>query len=431
MTKNTLCAVYCIKYVVAYLMRGDMPGTDRKELNALKSRVSLTALARSRGIELKPAGKELRGLCPLHAEDTPSFSITEEKRLWHCFGCNRGGDVFNLVMELDGVTFPEAARIVEAHANGTNGKGPDDKKRFRPEMTDTALLKCVMEHYQERLFANERALAYLAKRGIEKPETLRQFGAGCGDMTLNGILPSNRTNDGKELRERLVGLGVLRDRDRRERFAGYLTFPFSDDEGLIHQVYGRRLDETERNRDNRPVHMYLPRPRAGLINHCFTAEEIILCESVLDAMTFHQQGFHNVTSSYGCNGFTLELLHAIFSGGVKRVRIAYDADERGRAAALETAVKLGRHGVGSYHVHFPDGMDANEFALQETYAHEALETLLNNAELLDPGQNGTPDRKSENHGSGGLELYRTAEDGRTVRMTREEYEAALPSSAVR
>ena len=110
------------------------------------------------------------------------------------------------------------------------------------------------------------------------------------------------------------------------------------------------------------------------------SKEIILCESIIDALTFWCAGFRNVTASYGVNGFTEDHQAAFQKHGIQQVWIAYDRDEAGDAAAERLKEELLKLGIGSHRVLFPKGMDANEYALKVTPASQSLAVLLNSAE---------------------------------------------------
>ena len=123
-----------------------------------------------------------------------------------------------------------------------------------------------------------------------------------------------------------------------------------------------------------PLHLYLPGPHRGVWNEVALGErkEIILCEALIDALTFWCAGYRNVTASYGVEGFTDDHLAAFKTHGTERVLIAYDRDEAGDRAAEKLAAQLMAAGLDCYRIQFPKGMDANEYALKVTPARESL-----------------------------------------------------------
>ena len=151
-------------------------------------------------------------------------------------------------------------------------------------------------------------------------------------------------------------------------------------------MYGRKI--TEYLREGTPLHLYLPGAHRGVWNEkaLEASKEIILCESLIDALTFWSAGFRNVTASYGVKGFTDDHREAFRKHGVTRVWIAYDRDEAGEKAAAALGAELIAAGMECFRVLFPKGMDANEYALKVTPAAKSLGLLLNKAEWMGKGK---------------------------------------------
>jgi 5S rRNA maturation endonuclease (ribonuclease M5) len=164
--------------------------------------------------------------------------------------------------------------------------------------------------------------------------------------------------------------------------------------GQITEVYGRKLND--RLRKGTPMHLYLPGPHQGVFNleALSVTKEIILCESLIDALTFWCAGFKNVTASYGIEGFTADHLKAIKAHNTERVLIAYDRDAAGEAAAEKLAKQLMAEGIDCYRIHFPKGMDANEYACQVKPASKSLGVVIRSAIWL--GKADAPQRKPVN-----------------------------------
>jgi hypothetical protein len=182
----------------------------------------------------------------------------------------------------------------------------------------------------------------------------------------------------------LQNLGILRE-SGHEHFNGSLVIPIVND-GRVLELYGRKLRDDLRK--GTAYHLYLPGPHRGVFNLDALKEsrEIILCESLIDALTFWNAGYRNVTASYGVNGFTDELLAAFKQHGTERVLIAYDRDAAGEKAAAELEEKLLKEGIDCYRIHFPKGMDANEYALQVQPADKSLGVVIRSAVWLGKGQ---------------------------------------------
>jgi DNA primase len=209
------------------------------------------------------------------------------------------------------------------------------------------------------------AQAYLARRGLQSSEMIRHFRLGFANRTLGLRLPSNNRKAGAELRGRLQKLGIIREPSGHEHFNGCIVFPVFDRAGQVTEIYGRKIADGHLA-PGTPVHLYLPGPHGGVWNEpaLEAAKEIILCESIIDALTFWCAGYRNVTASYGVNGFTGDHRAAFKKYQTRRVLIAYDRDEAGEKAAAKLAEELLGMGIECYRIQFPHRMDANEYALK-------------------------------------------------------------------
>jgi len=215
---------------------------------------------------------------------------------------------------------------------------------------------------------------------------VERFKLGYANRSLGYRLPEKNRKAGAEIRGRLQELGIYR-KSGHEHLSGSLVIPIIDENNQITEIYGRKL-LGHRLRKGTVQHLYLPGPHQGVWNiEAFKAtDEIILCEALIDAMTFWVNGFRNVTASYGTSGFTNDHLAALKKYEIKRVLIAYDRDEAGDNAANLLAEKLIKEGIDCYRVLFPKGMDANEYALKLTPAKNSLGLALRKAVWLGTGR---------------------------------------------
>ena len=363
------------------------------ELEELKRSTDLAALVRSKGVELKPhGGKDLAGLSPFTDEKTPSFIVTPGKNLWHCMSSGKGGSVVDFVMHYDGVSFRQAVELLKSQSPTLFKSGGPVKKSTVPRLPppvafdadDKALFDQVLDYYGERLKENQPAVDYLKKRGLWHEEALKRFKIGFADRTLGLTLPHKNRKDGAEIRTRLQRLGIYRE-SGHEHFNGSLVFPIVDDGGAVSEIYGRKVGSQKSG----IYHLYLPGPHRGIWNpDCLKSSEIILTESVIDALTFWVNGFENVTCIYGTEGFTDDHLEAFKRHKTLKVYLAYDRDKAGDRATGRDASRLQSIGIECFRVRFPAGHDANEYALKVTPATKSLGVLLNSAEWLGAGSKG-------------------------------------------
>jgi DNA primase catalytic core len=369
------------------------------EVERLKREVSVQRLAEARGIKLHRHGADLLGLCPFHDDKNPSLVITPAKNLWHCLGaCNEGGTVIDWVMKANGISFRHAVELLKADhlplaaspiqpvKHGTVRKLPPPVER---DADDRAILLQVVSYYNETLKQSPEAMKYLESRGLKSSEIIDRFRLGFANRTLGYRLPAKNRAAGAEMRGRLQKRGILRE-SGHEHFNGSLVIPVFNLAGEVLEMYGRKI--TPNLREGTPNHLYLPGEHRGVWNEeaLFASKEIILCEALIDALTFWVAGFRNITASYGVNGFTADHRAAFEKHGIERVYIAYDRDEAGNNAAAKLAEELMQMGIECFRVLFPKEMDANAYALKVQPAMRSLGVLLNKAEWLGKGQRPEP-----------------------------------------
>lgn len=370
-----------------------------EEIERLKREVSLERLVEARGVKLKRHGADLIGLCPFHEDHSPSLVISSEKNLWNCLGaCGKGGSVIDWVMCAEGVSFRHAVELLRREhlpLAACPGAKPPQRSSI-PKLPapvsrdgdDRVLLLQVARYYHETLKNSPDALKYLQGRGLTSPEMIEQFQLGFANRTLGYGLPEKNRVTGAELRGRLQRLGIFRETGH-EHFNGSVVIPVFNLEGEVVEMYGRKI--TRALRENTPLHSYLPGPMRGVWNEqaLIASKEIILCEALIDALTFWCAGYRHVTASYGVNGFTDDHRAAFQKHGTKRIYIAYDRDDAGEQAAEKLAEELMAMGMECFRVQFPKGLDANDFALKVMPATKSLGMLLGKAAWLGKGQRPT------------------------------------------
>lgn len=381
------------------------------ELERLKREVSLVTVAQSQGHALRKQGKDFVTLCPFHAEKTPSCVISPSKNLYHCFGCSAAGSVLDWVQRTESLTYPQTlVRLRElagsssrpaASSSSLSAVPAPSSSSVRQTLTDLdddgqALLHQVTDWYHQNLLQSPDTLAWLEKRGLNHPELVSHFRLGfAGAHGVAGVLPSPHAKEGKSLRQRLTALGVVRQSNRQDHFRGCLIVPvigWSEgydpaSRGRVLQLYGRRTMPDHQIKKGSAKHLYLPSPLAGVWNEAAlkAADEVILCEALIDAMTFWCAGYRNVIAAFGINGFTASHLAALHYHGIKRVLIAFDRDEAGDRGADTVAGQLVSAGIEAWRVRFPAGMDANAYALKSGNPESALGLALQQAAWMGHG----------------------------------------------
>jgi DNA primase catalytic core len=365
-----------------------VPRLPESEIEAIKARVSLAELCRQRGLDLAPHGsKDLKARCPFHDDREASFIVTPEKNLFHCLGCGAGGSVIDFVMKMDGLSFRHAVEVLRVNPSVLTGTEPirhgTARKLAAPvtlDADDHELMLQALAFYQETLRGDARAQAYLRERGLVHPDLVKTFRLGYANRTLGLRLPVRNRKTGEELRTRLQKLGLLRE-SGHEHFNGCIVFPVLNDAGQVTEIYGRRIARGEG-----PKHLYLSGPHRGVWNaaNLRPGQDWILCESIIDALSFWAHGIAHVTASYGVHGFTPDHWTLLRALKPARVLIAYDNDAAGNSAANELTHQIEAEQVQAWRIELPPNLDANDVARESEDPQSALASLVARAVRMLP-----------------------------------------------
>jgi DNA primase len=408
-----------------------MPRIPNDLLERIKQETPLRLLVERSGVALKASGENLIGLCPMHEDHDPSLVLTPSRGLWHCLGaCQAGGTVIDWVMKADGVDFREAVDKLlaeffplEAASLVRRAAVTELSCPFDLEADDQQLLNQYADFCHELFRATAEPKEYVAKRGISSDELVSHFKLGYANRTLGLRLPNVKSKAGLALRTRLQDLGILR-ASGHEHLVGSLVIAIRDSAGNVTGMYGRKT----RNdlRVGTPDHLYLPGPHRGVFNvEAFESKVIILTESLIDALSFWENGFKNVTSAYGVEGFTEEILGAFSFYEIEHCYIAFDRDEAGDRGAARVAEKLMAAGVECFRVLFPKGMDANDYVRKVKPAALSLDVLIRSAEWIGKGRGTERPKRTGRPEEAAKERMQAAPEPSNVRI--EESSAAAPA----
>ncbi len=306
-----------------------------EDLQQLKEEMAISEVCRLRGIELtKHGSKDLIGLCPFHDDEKPSFIVSPAKNLFHCMGCGEAGSVIDLVIKLDGVPFREAVgRLSDAMATVRKKKVfvPEDRNQIRisPERT-RKLLERVVDVYEKAFEESPKGLAFLEKRGLKEGGLFAPYRIGFSDGRLTEMLPGD-----ERLKKELYALGILLE-SGRERFAGCVVVPVFDANGLLTTLYGRFTGGGNKR------HVFLPNRPKGVWNASAMKNypDLILVESVIDALSVMSAGFPHVMAVQGTHGLNDEQIRSMREAGAQSVTLLLDGDEAGKTAAKRLKEKL-------------------------------------------------------------------------------------------
>jgi DNA primase len=335
------------------------------DFEAIKATTDIVSVIAGYGVQFKKAGRDYVALCPFHTEQTPSFHVTPEKGLFHCFGCEAKGNVIQFVAMKEGIGEREAAvkllgtvpGVTHASALPKKTQAAEPKKILKPG--DAAnLLQRVVNFYVKTLAKDPAGLDYLKGRKLAEATTLGTFQIGYSNGSLLKVLPKDA-----DILDGLKTLGLLK-ADGREHFEGCVTVPIFDDRGNVCGIYGRRVTDDE------PKHLYLPGPHRGVWNggSAKTNQTLLIAESILDGLALWQAGFRNVIAIYGTNGWTPDHEALFKANPIREVFLCLDNDEPGRTGTERLKLLAEGHQpplVKAVHViQWPEGVkDAAEFFL--------------------------------------------------------------------
>lgn len=358
-----------------------MPG----DFDLVKERVDIVQLVGER-VQLRKAGRAYSGLCPFHAEKTPSFSVDPDRRTFHCWGCGEKGDVFDWLIKIDGVDKAEALKVLaeKAGVELTGGRPPGERER---EKRLLAAHETAHFYFRQALRGTPKGKAaaeYVAGRGIDE-KTVEQFGVAYAPDLADGLLSYLRKKGYSDEEVLSTGLVVETERGLLDRFRDRLIVPIRDARGRIIAFGGRAMRADQRGK-------YINSPQTMLFNKSATlyaldaakAEarrqgEAVIVEGYFDAIACHQAGLTNVVASMG-TALTEGQYRVLNDLHLERAVVAFDGDAAGQRSAetrgrellrivqrfhAGTGVISTRQGLGVYVTVLPPDTDPDDLARKE------------------------------------------------------------------
>ncbi len=346
-----------------------MRGVTGAVVARLRDEVSVQRLVEGAGIALATRRGKLAGACPWCGA-VKALAVEPAANTWACSGCDAKGGPVEWVMRAEGVSERHAVELlreglpVSSNVNGRRPKRstvPKLQAPFDVGMSDAVLLDAVVGFYHRALLEESEALAWLARRRINE-EATRQFRLGLSNRTLCFRLPHANRVEGRELRERLQDLGVYRKSSGHEAFRGSVTFPVCDTNDQVVQLYGRKIGGALRK--GTPLHTWLASIERPLFNVAAVEsfDEVIVCASIIDALTLWSAGLRHVVAVAGPEGVDPSHLALFAEHEVRRVLIAFRRDSTGDRQARWLADRLALTGVECLRVELPQGADVNDYA---------------------------------------------------------------------
>ena len=362
-------------------------------------------------VHLKRSGSNMFGLCPFHGEKTASFSVAPEKGIYYCFGCHKGGGSINFIMEVEGLSYPDAVRHL---AKRVNMEVPEDDKyqsRYRIQERLWALMKEAARFYNEQLYMPQGAecLAYVQKRGMSK-SIVTKFGIGYAPDSWNALVDAMRKKGYTD--KEMIDANLVGEKNGRvyDRFRNRLMFPIIDVRGNVIGFGGRVLDNslpkyintTETIIFNKGKHLF------GLnLSKKTQKDYMILVEGNVDVVTMHQYGFDNAVASMGTS-LTEEQAN-LLKRYTEQVVLLYDGDAPGQKATRRAIPILEKVGIHVKVLQIPNDMDPDDY-LRE-YGAEKFKMLIDGSS-----------NRVEYQINAILKKYNIAEDEQRIKFVQEAAE---------
>ncbi len=335
----------------------------------------------SQYVTLKRSGRNFFGLCPFHKEKSPSFSVSPDKQIFHCFGCGVGGNVFHFLQKIENISFLEALESL-ANQAGINLPTLDnavDDKLIRLKSKVYKINEIAANFYHERLYKPEskQAQDYIKKRRLDN-KTLKNFLIGYSGNFNELYMELKRQGFTEE--EILASCLVNKNENGKyiDRFRRRLMFPIQDTRNRIIAFGGRVLDDSKPKYINSPENIVYHKGRHLFGLNIAKKEEIkkiIIVEGYMDAISLHQRGIHNAVASLGTA--LTEQQGRLLRKSSEQIIIGYDADGAGQAATLRGLEILQNLGCDIRILQIYGAKDPDEFVTK--YGPERFQKCVDNA----------------------------------------------------
>lgn len=353
-------------------------------LEKIKSQNDIVDVISER-VRLKKAGRNFTGLCPFHNEKTPSFSVSQEKQIYKCFGCGEAGNVISFVMKDKNLPFIEAVKYLANRANIPLklGNGEQSQSNRKKDLLYRVNVEAA-KFFFSNLMNNQNAKEYFLNRGI-KEETIKKFGLGYANDSWNSLMFYLRKKGINDVLLEEAGLiSVNKEKGRKyDRFRNRVMFPVFDYQGKVIGFGGRVLDDSKPKYLNSPETLVFQKGTNlyGLnfaLKHNMSERYFVIVEGYMDLISLHQYGITNVVASLG-TALTINQAR-LLKRYADKVVISYDADVAGQMATLRGLEILRTAGFDVRVLSIPQGKDPDEYV--RSNGREAFLKLINNAEPL-------------------------------------------------
>ena len=314
-------------------------------------------------VSLKRSGANLFGLCPFHGEKTASFSVNPDKGIYYCFGCHKGGGAVNFMMEIEGLSYPDAVRSLAKRVGMEVPEDDQYQSRYRQQERLWALNKEAARFFNAQLYteAGAQGLAYAQKRGMPK-SILTKFGIGFAPDSWNALTDAMRQKGYTDQELRDANLVSDKNGHIYDRFRNRLMFPIIDVRGNVIGFGGRVMDNsTPKYLNSTDTLVFNKRKNLFAMNYAKKTKMgyIILVEGYMDAIALHQYGFDCAVASLGTS--LTEDQATLLSKYTDQVVLIYDGDEAGQNATRRAIPMLEKAGLQVKVLKMRDAKDPDEY----------------------------------------------------------------------
>ena len=314
-------------------------------------------------VTLKRSGSNMFGLCPFHGEKTASFSVAPDKGIYYCFGCHKGGGAINFMMELEGLSYPDAVRALAKRAGMEVPEDEQYQSRYRQQERLWALMKEAGRFFHAALYSPEgkECLEYTQKRGLSK-SIITRFGMGFAPNSWNSLVTAMKAKGYTD--QELIAADLVGEKNGRiyDRFRNRLMFPIIDVRGNVVGYGGRVLDDSKpKYLNSNETVIFNKRKNLFGLNLAKKTKlgYLILVEGNIDVVTMHQYGFDNAVASLGTS--LTEEQATLISRYAEQVILLYDGDSAGQKATRRAIPILEKAGIHVKVLQIPDGMDPDDY----------------------------------------------------------------------
>lgn len=333
-------------------------------------------------LTLKRTGSNYVGICPFHSEKTPSFTVSDTKQFYHCFGCGEGGDVISFIMKKENLSFPEAVKFLADKA-GIPLKEKEFKKNKELENKKAKLYEINREaarYFYKNLKANNQALFYLKQRAIDK-RTATVFGLGFADRSWDSLYSYLTRKGYKEADIEKAGL-IIKKKGKDgyyDRFRNRIIFPIIDTRGRVIAFGGRVIDSSNPKYLNSPETPVFSKGNnlfgLNILRKHSNIKKVVLVEGYMDVISLYSRGIDYTLASLG-TAFTEQQAKYLKRYG-DEVYLCYDSDVAGLKATDKALEILKKEGINAKVLPLPSGKDPDDFIKEE--GKEKFEQLFDSS----------------------------------------------------